>query len=366
VAIWCAQLLRMIRTPSLLGIGLLVAISFLGTIVRPPLEALFVATAVFALAAGPKIKRGRALAMIGAGMIAASVATPAALYLIDGTNTTSSPFARGVLQHTLFCSPGRTNPDPDASFVEQNAGPVRRYVATAPPDIVPVLKRIYSGQLRFGLIIPALGERHNQQTEWQTDPIIARVAAERVEANPLCYAQSVIAADYRMATYGTSVLPGAAARIRDFIVTHPPARVLTAPLLPDDRRQSLKAAKEFGEPPPFPVPPARPFQLADKSPLILVAAARLLYAGTALVGLLSLLALMVRARIAPELRNTIAGAGAAGAAFHGMIAITAVVELGLTRYTVPVWPIACVLLGITISVLLDARRVHRRAQPAFA
>ena len=60
VAIWCAQLLRMIRAPSLAGTGLLVAISCIGTIVRPPLAALFVASALFALAAAPKIHRGQA------------------------------------------------------------------------------------------------------------------------------------------------------------------------------------------------------------------------------------------------------------------------------------------------------------------
>jgi hypothetical protein len=364
VAIWCAQLLRMIRAPSLAGAGVLVAISCIGTIVRPPLAALFVASALFALAAGPKINRGRALALVGAGVIAAWAATPVALDLVDGRSTTSSPLARGVLQHTLFCAPSHPDPDPDAAFVERNAAPVRRYAATAPAAIVPVLERIYSGELRFGLIIPALGEWHREQIGWQTDPVMARVAAERVEANPWCYAKSVLAADFRIATYGTSVVPGAAAMIGDFIAAHPPVPVATAPLLADDRRSSLKAAGEFGEPPPYPVPPAEPFRLRDKSPLILVMAARLFYTAAAVVGALSLAALVICRGTIARLRSTIAGAAAAGAAFHGIVAVTAIVELGLTRYTIPLWPIACTLLGIAATMVLDVRgRQNARLTP---
>jgi hypothetical protein len=293
--------------------------------------------------------------MIGTGVVAALAVTPLALYFVNGSATTSSPLARGILQHTFFCSASVASGDPDETFVEQSAAPARRYVASAPADIVPVLKRIYSGELRFGLIIPALGERHKILSEWQTDPIIARVARERVEANPWCYGESVMAADYRMATYATSGSPGESARIRAFIDAHPPVRVPTAPLLADDRRDSLRAAGEFGEPAPYPIPPAEPFRLNDKNTLVVVIAARILYAGAALIGLLSLSALPFRARIASGLRTVIAGAGAAGVAFHGIIAITAIVELGLTRYTVPVWPIACLLVAIASSVLLDTR-----------
>ena len=360
IAIWSAQLLRMLKAPSLTGIALLVAISAAGTIVRPSLAALFVATALFELAVGSRTERGRAFIMIGAGLLAAWVATPLGLYLIDGATTTSSPLARGVLQHSLFCSPRGIVRDADANFVEQYAAPVRRYVETAPPGILPDFKRIYSGELRFGLIIPALGEQHKLESGWQTDPIIARVAKERVEANPLCYAKSVIAADFRMATYGVARSPGVARRIRDFIAAHPPVRVPAAGLLPDDRRDSLKAASEFHEQPPFPLPPTTPFKLSEKSPLLLILITRLLFSGAALLGLLSVVALAIRPRMTPASRNSLAGAAAVGIAYHGMIAITAIVELGLTRYTVPLWPIVCTLIGMAAAGLLSAEWVQRR------
>ena len=361
VALWCAQLLRLLKTPSLAGIGALIAISVVGTIVRPPLAALFVATVVFALAVGRQLGRGRALAMVAAGLVAAWIATPAASYLIHGSTQTTSPFARGVLQHSLFCQPRTTPQDPDAKFVEQYAAPVRRYVDSAPPDLAPVLRRIYSGELRYGLIIPALGNRHQLDSEWQTDAVIARVAAERVRANPLCYAASVISADVRMATHGTSGSPGDAARLRQFVAQHPPVQVPTVPILPDDRRDSLKAATEFPGPPPYPVPPADPFRLSDKSPLLAVVAARALFAGAAILGLLALLAVLIRPRIARKSSTIVAGAAAAGVAFHGVVGITAIVELGLTRYLVPVWPIVCTLIGIGAVLALN-RQDHSASE----
>ena len=355
VALWCAQMLRMLKAPSLGGTGVLVAIAVVGTIVRPPLAALFIATVAFEFAAGAKAERGRALAMVGAGLIAAWIATPAAFYFIHGSAATTSPLARGILQHSLFCQPRTTSQDPDSMLVEQYAAPVRRYVASAPADLAPVLRRIYSGELRYGLIIPALGNRHYLDSEWQTDAIIARVAAERVRANPLCYAASVISAEARMATYGTSGAPGAPARLRQFIAMHPPVPVPTAPILPDDRRDSVRAAMEFHGSPPFPVPPAAPFQLNDKSPFLVVVAARLLFGGAAVFGLLALLAILINPKLARKSWNTLAGAAAAGVAFHGTIAITAIVELGLTRYTVPVWPIVCTLVGMGTLLGLNAR-----------
>ena len=82
--------------------------------------------------------------------------------------------------------------------------------------------------------------------------------------------------------------------------------------------------------------------------LLLILITRLLFSGAALLGLLSVFALAIRPKIALRDWNSVAGMAALGAAFHGMIAITAIVELGLTRYTVPVWPVVCTLLGIAV------------------
>ena len=363
VALWCAQLLRALKAPSPGGAWVLIAIAAVGTIVRPPLAALFVATAVFALATQAGTGRGRTLAPIVAGFLVAWMATPAAMYLIHGSAVTTSPFARGILQHSLFCEPGAASRDPDAQLVEQSAAPVRRYIASAPAELAPVLRRIYSGELRYGLIIPALGRRHHLPTEWQTDAVIARVASERVRQNPLCYAASVIAADVRMATHGTAGSPGGAMRLRQFLAQHPPIPVQSVPMLPDDRRDSLRAATEFPGPPPFPVPPANPFQLSDKSPLLAIVAARALFGGAAILGLLALVAVLIRPLMVRKSWRTIAAAAAAGAAFHGILGITAIVELGLTRYLVPVWPIVGTLAGLGSVLLLNAL-AQREPAPA--
>jgi len=95
--------------------------------------------------------------------------------------------------------------------------------------------------------------------------------------------------------------------------------------------------------PAFEVPPQ--FKLEDRNPGFLLFAARLLFATAAIVGLLALLALPFRRKLHPRLAEALPPAAVAGAAFHGTLAITAIVELGLSRYCAPLWPVMAVLIG---------------------
>jgi hypothetical protein len=46
---------------------------------------------------------------------------------------------------------------------------------------------------------------------------------------------------------------------------------------------------------------------------------------------------------------------AAGAAFHGVLAITGLVELPLMRYSVPIWPVVCTQLALLALLFLPKR-----------
>jgi hypothetical protein len=48
---------------------------------------------------------------------------------------------------------------------------------------------------------------------------------------------------------------------------------------------------------------------------------------------------------------------AMGAALHAVFAITAIVELGLSRYVVPLWPIVCTLNSVAILLWFEMRGV---------
>jgi hypothetical protein len=97
-----------------------------------------------------------------------------------------------------------------------------------------------------------------------------------------------------------------------------------------------------------------------KIPFLAILPIRLIFAGAALVGLLSLLALPSRKRLAPNLQQIVPATAAMGIAFHATLAITAIVEIGFFRYLVPVWPIVCTLFALAVVGAVEAvsRRGH--------
>ena len=348
VAIWCALLLGMIRTPpSLRGTALLVGVSGLATMVRPSLITLFFGTAIFLWVAPPPRARGRALMMAGAGLILAWGATPVAQLLIHGSARTTSPIARGVLQHTLYCSTGTVPSDADSLFVEQSAAPVRRYLETVPPDLQIQLRRSYSTLLRFALIIPVLGRRHHLNTRSEVDPYLSRIASERVEGNPSCYVRSVVGEYVRMATFGSDPTKEDAHRFNEFMDAHPPIVVTQYPRLPGDERLVRQAANDvhnqFSK-----QPEPQNLRIVAKTPLLAILPLRLLFGAAAHIGLAALLVLPVRTWLAPGLQQIMPATAAMAIAFHGTLAITAIIEIGFFRYLVPISPIVCTMCAVAL------------------
>jgi hypothetical protein len=364
VALWCAQLLRMFRRETLNGVTLLVAISAIATVIRPSMVALFLATALFAFLRLRDGDRWRGLVLSGIGLALAWIVTPLAFHLINPAATATSPFARGILQHSLFCTPPTVGADPEAQFVEREAAPARQYVESAPFGIRPALRRFYSAQLRFGLIIPAIGRERGFDAGWQTDPIVSRIAWQRLGTNPLCYVGSVLAAHYRMATNQITLTPGEARETREFIATHPPIDVPVVAPLPYEQRIAKQAMAEIHGAGTAELPD-RELSVPDKSPAILVWAGRILYSAAASLGLLALLVLFRRSSAEDE---TAVCAATIAVAFHGIIGITAIVELGLSRYSIPVWPLVCVMpaiVAIALSRQAARRPIITPAEPAL-
>ena len=353
VALWCAQILRMLKSPSARGLVALVTISALATMVHPSLVTLFFGSALFMVFAQGKGRRWPALIMAGAGLVLAWAATPVAQLLVHGSAQTTSPVARGVLQHSLFCDPGAVPADPDSRFVEQRAASVRRYIETAPSDMQEPFRRAYSTPLRFGLIIPVLGQRHHFDRRSDADPYLSRIAAERVKANPLCYARSVVGAYYRMATFGTYRTTQQARRMREFMASHPPVELPQYPVLRRDEQMARAAANEAHGEVSGLNPDRQQLSVDGKAPFLALMPIRLLYAAAALVGLLSLAALAARRRFAVESRKAIAATAAMGLVFHGTLAVTALVELGLSRYSIPLWPLVCTVIAVALVRVIE-------------
>lgn len=369
VALWCAQMLRLVKRASLRRVIILCVVAGAGMLVRPSLLPLFAGTAVAALATLGGRRGWLGAASAGGALVAFWAVNPATNFMLHGSPAGGSPLARGVLQHTLYCAPRSAPSSPDAAFVEAQAARVRRYVMAAPPDVRPALKQLYSGELRFGLIIPVLGRRHGMQAGWQTDPIIMRVARERIASNASCYGRSVVTSYYRLATYDAGGTPGQIRQIKSFLADDPPIGVPSAPLLPADESLAVKAANELRE------APARPgrqsFDPPREKPWILLLGARFLYGAAATLGILAMLLLPLRDRAGRNGWRAIAAVASFGVAFHGVLAVTAFVELPLMRYTVPVWPVTCSMIGTFAALFIrrprsnhDARCALARAAPA--
>ena len=356
VALWCAELLRASQTPSSRKVVWLVALSAIATMVRAPLVTLFLGTALFyiAILAGKELRR--ALILTGAGLAIAWAATPAAQFLVHGSPRTTSPVARGVLQHTLYCSVPSVPGDPDSRLVEAEAAPVRRYIDAAPAATREQFRRAYSTPLRFGHIIPLLGRRHHFDRRSDVDSDLTRIAAERVEANPLCYGGSVVNEYLRLATFTTDPTSEDAVAINRFMQRHPPVGVAQYPVLPGDELMARRAARDVQEPPSGLNPERFHIEVVGNVPLVALLPIRLLCAAASVLGLLFLACVPIRRRLPASAQQLIPPAAAMGLAFHGALIITAIVEIGFYRYLVPFWPVICALTVLGICSLAGMRR----------
>ena len=362
VALWCAQLLKTIRSPSVRGVGFLTIIAGAAIIVKPALVPLFLGTSIAAFNLRSR-ERWAALAIIFGGLAGSLVATPIANYLVHGSPASGSPVARGMLQHTLFCPLSHRPVDRDSAFVERSTKEVRDHVRNAPSYVQPILKRLYTGELRFGLIIPTLGRWHGLEASWQADPLIWRITKERLFDNPGCYAASALSSYFSMATYKT-YSSAENQRAKQFLLERPLVKVPAEPLLPREKHLAALAAADVGAAVPM-LPGRQDFRLPTGRPVILIWIARLLYASAAGLGLLAILLLPAMSKMSPEQRRITVCSAALGAAFHGIMGLTAVVELPLARYTVSVWPVVCTLLGIIAAFLFELARNRRlRREPA--
>lgn len=361
VACWCAQLLRLIKTPRPDGMALLIGISLAATMVRPSLVALVFGTLAFIFSSLDKRSRIRCACLAIFGVVCAWEATPLAQLLVHGSPRTTSPFARGVLQHSLYCAASISGKDADFDFVEGVAAPVRHYINNAPSQMQEQFRRSYSTPLRFGLIIPALGRRHGALVRSDVDRYLAPIAATRVEANPLCYLRSAANEYLRLTAFDTDPTKEDAAQVNLYMKSNPPPRLVQYPVLPGDRQMALRAASEVHAKPSGLTPPQWRMNVQGDVPRVALLPMRIIFAFASLIGVLSIALLAVRQRLSANVRQMLPAGAAIGIAFHGALAMTAIVEIGFFRYLMPLWPIVCSLcfLAVLETVEFCSRRRFR-------
>lgn len=346
VAFWCALLIKMGPSPSRRGRIALVGLAAVGMMIRPPLVALVAGSALFILTACHRRDRIRALTVCSGMLVLAWSATPVAQWLVHGSPATTSPLARGILQHSMYCEMARTPHGNDAEFVERVTAPVRAYIASSPVDLREQLRREYSTPLRFGLIIPMLGRAHGVDRRSEVDPYLMPIAIDRVRSNPRCYLDSVAGEYGRMAVFATDPSAEQGRRVNEFVAGHPPPLVPQVPLLGGDGRMARDAARELGTAPSGLNPLRQTLHVVAKVPLIALLPFRLVFGCASLIGLLAMAALATKQGRGD---SRVLKAAAMGLAVHGTLIITAIVEIGFFRYLMPLWPMACAILALGYS-----------------
>ncbi len=348
VAFWCAILILNVFKPTLKAIALLIIFAGLATSIRPALVTLFAGTALFSLFVSGNRNKFAALVMTIAGFAIAWEATPASQWLVHGSVDTASPFARGILQHSLFCAPGADPKTAEGRFVESFAKPVRRYVDQAPSGAISKVRVEYSTRLRFGLIIPTLAKVHRFRWGWQVDPLLLRIADERIQSNPSCFVGSIANSYWKLATFGTGETPRDIAEIRAFFATHPQVQIQNLPTPPGEQAEVAELSRALHQPLPKRVPPGHMADLPERNGFAMILLMQVIYGFASFVGLAALVALPFAKRLPRKTVPLVAAIAALGAAYHGAMVITAVVEFGLSRYLVPLWPLAISIWAISL------------------
>jgi hypothetical protein len=76
---------------------------------------------------------------------------------------------------------------------------------------------------------------------------------------------------------------------------------------------------------------------------------RFVYGTAASIGAMAIIAWPWRRRLPHDLQSRLTVTAALGIALHGILLITAIVEIGFYRYLVPCWPIAFTLIALAVT-----------------
>jgi hypothetical protein len=149
-----------------------------------------------------------------------------------------------------------------------------------------------------------------------------------------------------MAVFDTDPTAEDGRSIASYIRGRPPLELPQLPVLAGDEQAAHRAAAEVGMRPAGLNPARYRVNVVAKVPLVALLPFRLLFGAAALIGGLAALALVIRRHVLGPRRPELAAAAAMGVAFHGVLIVTAIVEIGFFRYLVPLWPIVCTLIAL--------------------
>ena len=319
-----------------------------------------------------KIPRTALICLLLLGLFIAQELTPFVHWVRGEPTTLTNPFARGLVQKTLFRQWPQNNEAErcEGDLIAKDTIQADAYLAETPEDIRPYLLDSFSGYLRFDVIMPELIEKHHFNSVPDLDPILMCYALSRMKSDPIYFAQAAVDQFWELLTYSTYVSSSKHDRIEGYLRAHPPlfppsersyenlrklsqlsgSRLLMKAMHLDAEYERAIAdlhldpkvfAKEGFRPgSSIKAPHARPQILANGLRLFQIVAALLMLAGMpALFG----------RKAEKGVLSPWPVLGVLGLAFFGEMTITAIVEIALPRYVYPLWPLLCGALAIGLS-----------------
>jgi len=70
------------------------------------------------------------------------------------------------------------------TFIRQSVLPLNNYIENAPPEFRDLMRMSIAEYLPYGVIIPALVERHRLQRGEEVDPILLSYTLEHIRRDP--------------------------------------------------------------------------------------------------------------------------------------------------------------------------------------
>ncbi len=293
----------------------------------------------------------------GAGGLAAS---PLLNVLLHPGIPTTTPLARSFFQKALFLStpPPEMPQHCDAPFIFQEARQAATYLDTSPPEIAELVRGRYSGYLRFQVIIPKLLHRHGLASMQQADPILWCYTIHRLTHEPTILLSETWREYWKLIFNHTFITAQQRAVFLSYLADHPPPMPDPAPKPEEEYRLRQAAIADVGNATASPEgfehteksfdpPAARPAVLIWMLKAVQTTAIFISFAGLAALTLLCL-----RRSISQDWQLI----GSIAAALQGVLLITALTEIAMPRYILPLWPLMIVMLTLAFCSAYDAAK----------
>jgi hypothetical protein len=356
IAIFSALILLLAKFPQRSAVFALALTSALAVTIRPINMAFAPAAlvAIFLFGQDVGVRRWIQLLIVVVAIAAGHLATPAVLYGIHGSWQTSTPFARSFFQKALFRNwatdsvPGQACDD--ENLIERITTPANLYIEAAPKEIRPFLRLRYSTYLRFKVIIPELAQLHGYKNERDVDRILMCYALKRVRQDPIYFIVDLVGEYLNLGNYWTFMLPGRRQVISKYIESHPPPLPAVVKSPAETYEMETRAENDVGELNTLAIDRDDVFALPPPRSPILIVGLRAFQLAICALTAGSIIAIFKWSFGKPIDKRWLIIA-VLGILFQGEMLITAVAEIGVPRYMLPLWPISCVVAVLSFSIV---------------